>query len=397
MNLPRSEFFPDDPEKLPPARRRRAHRLLAPLEDDERAANLDRLARRTWPTLGFFIFSLLAGVLLGLGLVIDSASILLLGALVAPSMGPVVGISLGAVIGSGRFFARSLAGFVLGSLLAFAGGAASALAAPLFFEPSPMLQAYQHAQLSPIDLLVLAIGSLVTTIALVRSDGRTPLASVAVAYELYLPAVVAGYGLVIGSPHLWPDALVVYAFHLALACLFCAVTLLVLGFRPLTLFGYTLGGAAALLSLMALIALGGAGVAFGGQIALPTLTPTLTLTATPVPPTATITPTPVTPTATETPTLTPTHTPTPTLTRTPTPTPVYALVNAGEQGGAWIRTEPGFDGQTLKLVANGTLLEVLPDSQVIDGRTWLHVVTPDGVTGWIYQPLVEVATPVPNW
>jgi hypothetical protein len=38
MTLPNSEQFPDDPDSLPPARRRRARRLLAPLNADERAA-----------------------------------------------------------------------------------------------------------------------------------------------------------------------------------------------------------------------------------------------------------------------------------------------------------------------------------------------------------------------
>jgi SH3-like domain-containing protein len=35
---------------------------------------------------------------------------------------------------------------------------------------------------------------------------------------------------------------------------------------------------------------------------------------------------------------------------------------------------------------------------IVDGDTWLHVVDlSDGTTGWIYQGVVSLATPVPNW
>ena len=61
MSLPKTESFPDDPDLMPPARRRRARRLLAPLEADERAATIDHLARRSSPTFDFFIFSALLG------------------------------------------------------------------------------------------------------------------------------------------------------------------------------------------------------------------------------------------------------------------------------------------------------------------------------------------------
>ena len=61
MSLPKSEYIPDDPDLLPPARRRRARRLLAPLEVDERAIVLDQVRRRTSPSFDFFLFSVICG------------------------------------------------------------------------------------------------------------------------------------------------------------------------------------------------------------------------------------------------------------------------------------------------------------------------------------------------
>ncbi len=63
MNRYNSKRFPNDPDRLPPARRRRARRLLTPLDADERAAFLDEIAHRTYPSFDFFLFSLLAGAI----------------------------------------------------------------------------------------------------------------------------------------------------------------------------------------------------------------------------------------------------------------------------------------------------------------------------------------------
>jgi hypothetical protein len=166
----------------------------------------------------------------------------------------------------------------------------------------------------------------------------------------------------------------------------------VVGFKPLTLFGYTLGGAVTLVGVILVIGLSGAGAAFGGQIALPTLTPTATLTITPSP---TITMTPVPPTLTPTLTETPTPTVTPTETPTPSPTPMYALVAAVNSNGAVLREEPG--GKVIRSYFNGTLMQVLPDTVIVDGAVWVHVIAPDGAEGWMIQSVLATATPAPNW
>ena len=71
MNLPPTEYIPNDPDSLPPARRRRARRLLAPLDPDERAELLIEIAHRSSPSFDFFLFSLLAGGVIGIGLLLD--------------------------------------------------------------------------------------------------------------------------------------------------------------------------------------------------------------------------------------------------------------------------------------------------------------------------------------
>ncbi len=127
MRFSSSEMTPHDPKQLPPARRRRARRLLTPLNADEQADFIDQLAQRASPTLEFFLFSLLSGLVFGAGLLLNSCAILLLGALLAPFLAPVVGVALGTVIGSFRFFLRSFIAFLISSLFVLATGAVAGI------------------------------------------------------------------------------------------------------------------------------------------------------------------------------------------------------------------------------------------------------------------------------
>ncbi len=391
MNLSQLEQTPDDPNSLPPARRRRAGRLLAPLDADERADFLDDLAHRASPSFDFFLFSLFSGAIISIGFLLDSPALLVLGAVVAPVMAPAIGISFGTVIGSVRVFLRSLLGLVIGGVLVVLVGSLAGLIARAWL-PLSLSQAHSHSRLIWTEFLVLAVGAILTSAMLTRPKSNPLLPSVALAYELYLPLAAAGFGLGSGIPHLWPDGLVVFAVHLAWGALLGALTLAILGFRPLTLFGYTLGGAVTLVGIIMLIGLSGAGAAFGAQIALPTpipsATPTITLTVTP-------TLTPIPPTITSTLTQTPTSTITPTITPTLTPTPILALIQAEDGLGALIRAEPG--GQIIGSLVNNTLMQILPEAVETEAGTWVRVIAPDGMEGWMLQSLLQIATPAPNW
>ncbi|MBE9524733.1 MAG: DUF389 domain-containing protein [Chloroflexi bacterium] len=398
MSFPRIEKTPDDPQQLPPARRRRARRLLLPFSADEREAFLDHIAQQTSPSFDFFLFSILAGLTLALGLWVDAPALLVLGALLAPTMSPLMGVALGAISGSIRFFTRSLVGFTLGSTLVLLTGILMGSLTKLVSLPS-LVQVYFHTQLAWHHFLVLAIGSALTTVSIVRTKRRTAIASVALAYELYTPIAAAGFGLTSGIAHLWPDGLVVFAIHLAFTVIISVITLVVLGFRPLTLFGYTLGGVVTLLSIILLIGFSGAGAAVTGQVALPTLTPTMTPLPTAIPtltPTSTAT---LVPTATSTATIPPSITPTLSQTPLPTATPIYAHVNAPEEyGGAILRDGPSFSNTYLDTISNGTLIEILSVKPTEGDKVlWHQVRLPDGREGWMIQSALLAATPVPNW
>ena len=406
MPIPKSDQIPDDPENLTPARRRRADRGLIPEDLVEIADDIEDLAHKTIPSFDFFLFSLLSAAIITASILADSPALLVLGALTAPVMAPFIGISLGTATGSFKFFSQRLAGSLVASGFVFLVGILGGYASFVLKTPNVQFLIY-NARVSWTHLALLIAGTALAVISL-KQKGQTPvLPSVAIAYELYVPLAIAGFGFGSGQPHLWPDGLVLYGIHLAVVAITGTVVFILLGIEPLTFIGYSLGSLVAILSIVGVIGLSSAGAVVGGKIAMPTLVPTATLTSTPAPPTATATETPIpaTPTITPTvPTTTFTPLPTETSTITPEPTPIYGEIAAAEEfGGALVRSEPSFDSQRLASLINGTMIEILDPSPSYDadGRSWLTIrfINEDGVEqdGWIIETVILIPTPRPNW
>ncbi len=123
------------------SRRRRAARKFVLPGADERAALMDNLARRAFPSFEFFVFALLCGAVLGAGYLLDlkanSQAILLLGLLLAPLLTPWVGMTLAATTGSWRFFLQTLGGMLVASLLVFLTGGLAGIAGRLWLPHPP--------------------------------------------------------------------------------------------------------------------------------------------------------------------------------------------------------------------------------------------------------------------
>jgi hypothetical protein len=407
MSIPKTDQFPDDPEDLSPARRRRADRGLVPEDLIEIADEIENLAHQTIPSFDFFLFSLLAAAIITTSILFDSPALLVLGALAAPAMTPFIGIALGTATGSLKFFSQRLAGSMVAGGFVFLVGILGGYATFVFQTPGIQFLIY-NARISWTHFVLLIGGTILSVITL-KKQGQTPLLpSVAIAYELYVPLAVAGFGFGSGQPHLWPDGLVVFGINLAVMVITGTIVFMLLGIKPLTFIGYTLGSLVAILGIVSVIGLGGAGAVVGGNIAMPTLAPTATPTSTPVPPTSTPTVTPIPPTPTVTPTVpTATSTPLPTATNTitPIPTPFYAEIAVSEEFlGAYIRKEPSLESQALTSLLNGTVVEILDPAPFFDEQGqyyWLNIrfFNEDGFEqdGWIIESYLQIPTPSPDW
>jgi len=401
------------------ARRRRAQRrAYFPSDEEGRAALFSHLSRRAYPSYELFVFSVVSGVILGLGYFLNSQALLIFGILVAPLMTPWIGISLATIAGTIRFFIQTLVAVFLSCLIVFLSGwlagFASRAASPRVFN-----EAFVHSRLWWPDLIVLTIGAIILTVSFVRSEQRPYLPSALLTYGLFLPLSAAGFGLGsgVGLNEIWPQALYVFIVHFSLATLFCLISLFVLRFYPTSTGGIIFTG----LIMILLIGVIGSLTGFGlwamtktglatpvpGTVmaAIPSSTAAPTNTRLPAPSatmlTNSATPLPSTTTNPATQTFLPTQIPTETSTETVTaePTPIIAIIRAAEGGGAFLREKPG--GLVLKTLGNGATVTIIPnDIQDANNIIWVHVFTTvndQRVEGWMLQTLLQTATPVANW
>jgi hypothetical protein len=401
------------------ARRRRAlRRAYFPTDEEERSALFTHLAKRAFPSYELFIFALVAGVILGLGYFLNSQGLLFFGILVAPLLTPWIGISLAIVAGAGRLFVQTILAFIVSSILILLSGILAGFATRVFPQPLTFNEAFLHSRLWWPDLCVLAIGAILITLSFVRSEQRPYLPSALVAYELFLPLCAAGFGLGSGVSEIWPQGILVFLVHFALATLFCIFTLFFLRFYPTSLGGFSFTGFTIIVLIAWLAVSTGALDWINVQAGLSTpkpaptlqvtstlpLVPTITPTLTPQPVTAVIGVPTLTPSQTSTPnpratktSLTPAKSPTSTITSEPTP--IIALIKAAEGGGAFIREKPG--GKVLVTLGNGSTVTIIPnDLQEVNRVVWVHVfVTANDVRvdGWMIQSVLVTATPIPNW
>ncbi len=402
----------DIPQDLPPlehpshideSRRRRRRKLLIPSGKTERALYVGEIAKRLVPGVEFFIFSLTAGLVITLAILLDSPAIYILGALLAPFMVPVVGLGFSAAVGSLSFFLRSVGSLIIGAAFLFGSGALGGWISKLFAD-LPLVQARNFTSFSIPDFLLLTIGAILAIYLTVRvPKQRSLVASVPLAYEIYIPIAVAGFGLTSGINGFFPDGLKVAAVYIAWVILIGTIVLAILKLRPFTFFGYLLTAiiiGAALYTLVISSALGSSlkkqmqsfatrtpEAPTVAEVITPTSTPTIQ-SATPV-----ISNTSEIPVATNT--LPPTNTPTTTI--TPKPTPVWAKVYSPEFNGIYVRSTPGNYENYLTTLPNEQPVQVLSDVRVINGSYWVLILMEDGRQGWVLRNLLQTATPAPNW
>src|ERR1044071_4673074 len=127
-----------NPEQTPDfvsarARRRRAQRrAYFPSDEEARAALFEHLARRAFPSYELFVFSLVAGAILGLGYFFNAQALLIFGILVAPLLTPWIGTALSIIAGAPRLFVHTFTALFVSSLIIFFCGWLARLASRTF-------------------------------------------------------------------------------------------------------------------------------------------------------------------------------------------------------------------------------------------------------------------------
>jgi uncharacterized membrane protein len=401
------------------ARRRREHRRIVPHGKNSRVQFLDQLTRQATPSLTDVVVMLVSAIMAGIALVTDAPAFFILSILMAPFLSPMVGLALGTLVGSWRFILQSLVGILVGLLLFFGCGALAGWIVD-GADPSQFFMAHHLAFVSVADLLLLTFGAIFTIQRLAKNPEQKPrLISAALAYELLLPAAVAGFGFTSGIEGLGSSALITLLVHVSWAILVGAITLAVLGLRPNGWEGYAMTGAVVVIALVGAVVINGSiqlpQMPHLQAATIPTIRPTsaqVTATYTDIPtetsaedvetetvveateiPTATATQQPPTATAAP-PTATATIEPTITFTPEATPIPRMAMIDASEGTGAMFRTGPYISAATVDgytTLLNGIWVKLYETVENEDGE-WGHVrlQSDNTVEGWVLLSLLSV-------
>ncbi len=383
---PDDSVLPQNSSRINETRRRRSRRTIVPSGKTERFLYLNEIAKRLVPGLDYFAFSALAALVLGAALLFDHPALFVLAALVAPFMAPLVGLGFSTMLGSLRFFMQSLGGLLIGAAFMFASGMLSGWISKILprFESS---QAAFFTTFSLAHLILVVVGTILAVFITVNAPKkRSLLASAALAYEVYLPVGVAGFGLTSEFSHYFVSGLKLAGIHVLLVIITGAIVLALLKLRPLTFFGYFMTFCLLAGSIYGVISSSALKTTLPATTTAPVFQISATVdisgnppTETPAPPTATI---PV-PTGELTPTNTLVPTRTPTMTITPKPKEVWATINA--ETGVYIRSDTCFDDEKCPKVGaavpNRTPVLVLASSE--DG-SWVQIRLPDdGREGWL--------------
>jgi uncharacterized hydrophobic protein (TIGR00271 family) len=188
-----------------------------------------RIRQSALAGVDFYTLIILASVIAVIGLIQNSAAVIIGAMLVAPLMSPILAMAHSIVLGDGRLLTQASESTVKGVILAIVVAIAVALVVP----PQPLsAEILSRTRPNLLDLLVALASGAAAAYALSRKRLAAALPGVAIAAALVPPLAVVGYGLGYGLYRLAGGALLLFVTNLTAIILSAAIVFLLLGFRP---------------------------------------------------------------------------------------------------------------------------------------------------------------------
>jgi uncharacterized hydrophobic protein (TIGR00271 family) len=177
------------------------HRMVKPITRERRADVRLGLRESSAPDFDYFVLVILSAIIATLGLLIDSAAIIIGAMLVAPLMSPIIGLGMASITGDDQLLKDSLSSVLRGAVVAV--GISFLVALINRFLPFVILQPIPDEVISrtipgPIDLGVALAGGAAAAYALAMPNISAALPGVAIATAIMPPLSAVGIGLALG-------------------------------------------------------------------------------------------------------------------------------------------------------------------------------------------------------
>ncbi|NJR71549.1 MAG: TIGR00341 family protein [Synechococcales cyanobacterium CRU_2_2] len=167
---------------------------------EQKPMPLKLLNRNLWriaePASSYYVMLFISGIIATLGLLAGSAAAIIGAMIVAPLMGPIVGMAFAITVGNRRLFKRSGIAVLSGSILTIA---TAYLICEVVGISSLNSEILQRTQPTLIDLVIGLAAGAAGAFAQTRREVAGALPGVAIAVALVPPLSVIGIGLALGS------------------------------------------------------------------------------------------------------------------------------------------------------------------------------------------------------
>ena len=203
--------------------------LLPTLTKEDRIEAYRLIRQGGRPNRDFYSMIALSGSIASLGLILDSAAIIIGAMLVAPLMSAIIGMGMASIHGDIRFLRLTLRATLLGSGIAILTGFLFGL---INFHGETTHQILQRTNPSTLDLVVALVSGVAAAYALCRKNVSNSLPGVAIAVALVPPLSTVGVCLSIGFWSLAWGALKLFLSNMVAIVFASALVFASFGFKP---------------------------------------------------------------------------------------------------------------------------------------------------------------------
>ncbi len=205
------------------------YNLFPTLESDETLALYRNLREGARGNVNYYVLTVLSAIIASLGLLGNSAAVIIGAMLVAPFMTPILALSLGIVLGEPRMLSRGVESAIKGIGASIVLAAFTALLFPI---PEMTSEILARTRPTLLDLAIALASGAAGAYALARKELAAALPGVAIAAALMPPVCVIGIGVATGSGAVVGGATLLFVTNLIAIALAGALIFLLLGIRP---------------------------------------------------------------------------------------------------------------------------------------------------------------------
>ncbi len=215
--------------------------ILPRISEQERLSTCDEISLSASPGFDYYLLVLLSGSIATLGLLTNSAAVIIGAMLLAPLMSPIIGIGLASVLADRQLLRNSMRGLIGGALLAVALAALITLvnrAMPFISMSELPAEIMNRTRPTPLDLGIALAGGLAAAYALTRPSLSATLPGVAIATALMPPLCTIGVGLAMGRMDIALGAGLLFVTNAVAIAFASAVVFLLRGLNPTYVLGH---------------------------------------------------------------------------------------------------------------------------------------------------------------